>query len=63
MTLQQIQQAKEAGHTIHWCNDSYTVVKSKRGEFFINHISGSCIGLTWLDGSTLNGDESDFYIG
>ena len=63
MTLNQIKSAVEAGKSVHWANDGYKVIKDKIGQFLvIFEPNQSCIGLTWKDGVTLNGKESDFYI-
>jgi hypothetical protein len=74
LTLQQISEAVDAGHTVHWQNSSYTVRKGPAHDdapgnaanpalrYVIAHAAGSCIGLTWRDGVTLNGKECDFYI-
>lgn len=63
MNLHEIKQAVEAGLPVHWSNDGYKVIKDKIGQFLvIFEPNQSCIGLTWKDGVTLNGKESDFYI-
>ena len=62
MNLKEIQQAIDEGQTVCWSNDGYTIAKSDTGNYYIAHFSGSIIGLTWLDGVTLNGKECDFYI-
>ena len=63
MTLNDIKQAVEAGKSVHWANDGYSVIKDNLGQFLvIFEPNQSCIGLTWRDGITLNGKESDFYI-
>lgn len=62
MNLQQIKQAIEAGKKVYWVNNSYEVIKDKIGQYLIVHDRGHCIGLTWQDGVTLNGDERDFFI-
>ena len=62
MNLKEIQQAIEEGHTVCWSNDGYTIVKGDTGNYYIKHHGGNIIGLTWLDGVTLNGKECDFYI-
>ena len=64
MTLEQIKAAVDNGHTVHWMNPGYKVIKDQRGEYQIvftpnNH----CIGLTHRDGVTLNGKPTEFYIG
>jgi len=63
MTLNEIKTAVEAGRSVHWANDGYKVIKDKIGQFLvIFEPNQSCINLTWKDGVTLNGKESDFYI-
>jgi hypothetical protein len=63
MTLNEIKSAVEAGQSVHWANDGYSVIKDKLGQFLIIFKTNeSCIGLTWRDGITLNGKEADFYI-
>lgn len=62
MTLEEIKAAVDAGKKVHWSNPGYTVVKDKNWKYLIQFHSGDCIGLTWADGVTLNGDEGDFYI-
>ncbi len=64
MNLEEIKENIEAGKTVHWASDAYIVVLNSRGEYDILCPSNdSRIGLTWRDGVTLNGDESDFYLG
>jgi len=62
MTLDEIKTAVDAGKTVHWSNNGYRVVKTG-DQYLIKHTTGNAIGLTWLDGVTLNGKESDFYLG
>jgi hypothetical protein len=62
MTVQEIKAAVDNGKTVHWSNDSYTVIKSNE-EYLIKCESNEhYIGLTWADGVTMNGKEKDFYI-
>ena len=61
MNLEQIKQAVESGKTVYWHHDGYKVIKDDAGQWLIAHEGGSCIGLTWKDGYTLNGKESDFH--
>ena len=61
MTIQEIKQAVDNGQTVYWSNGSYTVIKSN-DDYLIRCSNGSCIGLTWADGTTLNGREKDFFI-
>jgi len=64
MNLEQIKAAVMAGKTVHWMNDGYVVAEDSLGQWFIVCISNdSAIGLTWLDGVTLNGKQDQFYIG
>lgn len=59
MNLKQIKAALAAGLPVHWSNVGY-VVKGETITFTPNDHS---IGLTWADNVTLNGKESDFFIG
>lgn len=59
MNLQQIKAAVAAGLPVHWSNAGY-VVKGNLITFTANDHS---IGLTHLDGVTLNGKECEFFIG
>jgi hypothetical protein len=64
MTLQEIKNAVLAGKTVHWETNAYIVIHDEIGQWLINCLdNASCIGLTWRDGVTLNGKESEFYIG
>ena len=63
MNLQQIKQAILGGKTVHWSTNNYIVMQDSKQQYNIACVSnGSMIGLTWLDGTTLNGKESEFYI-
>lgn len=63
MTLEEIKNAIANGDTVHWSNSAYAVNKAANGGYLIKcTLNGHCIGLTWSDGVTLNGHESDFYI-
>ena len=59
MTLEQIKQAIEAGKRVFWQNSNYEVKQCKHNIMIVSQ--NNCIGLTWQDGTTLNGHESDFY--
>ena len=62
MNLQEIKQAIENGETVFCGNIAYTVVKDKLNQYLIKcSINGSCIGLTWKDGVTLNDIEKNFF--
>jgi hypothetical protein len=63
MNLAQIKTAIAEGKTVNWKNASYVVIKDNLGQYFIRcDINQHHIGLTWLDGETLNGKEEDFFI-
>ncbi len=63
MTLQEIKDAIDAGKVVHWVSSLYEITKDCYSKYHICcPVSGACIGLTWKDGTTLNGDESDFYL-
>lgn len=62
MTLQEIQKAVTDGKRVHWASPAYTVILDSLGQWFIRCHNGNCIGLTWADGKTLNGKESQFYV-
>lgn len=63
MTIKQIKAAVDAGKTVQWCNPGYTVIKDELGQYLIHcSINDSYMGLTWKDGTTMNGSPEDFYI-
>lgn len=66
MNLEQIKSAIEDGKLVYWSTESYRVVKDKKGQYFIGYNIGqrgeNYIGLTWQDGLTLNGNESEFFV-
>ena len=63
MKLDEIKAAVRAGKTVHWSNDGYVVTEDRLGQWHIVFTStGHAIGLTWLDGVTMNGREDQFYI-
>ena len=61
MTVNEIKTAVDNGKVVKWYNDGYTVIALK-SDYLILYKSDVCIGLTWKDGKTLNGKESEFYI-
>lgn len=67
MTLKEIKAAVKAGKVVHWANSRYTVGCVLTGGvhecWFIACDGGSTIGLTWVDGVTLNGKPEEFFIG
>lgn len=64
MTLQQIREAVDQGKKVYCGNNLYRVVSDNLGQYFIVCLDNNyAIGLTWRDNTTLNGKESEFYIG
>lgn len=62
MTLDQIKQAIDQGQKVYWSNTSYEVIKDKIGQYLIKYKPNNyCIGLTWTDEVTLNGQEDEFF--
>lgn len=60
--LSEIKAAVEAGKTVHWQSPAYSVIKDSLGQWLIRcSINDYCIGLTWRDGVTLNGEPEHFY--
>ena len=63
MTLAEIKKAIAENKEVRWSNDGYKVYKDNIGQYLITFTPNEhTIGLTWLDGITLNGDKKDFYI-
>ncbi len=63
MNLPEIKKAIADGKTVHWATTGYQVICDKIGQYLILCTSnGSCIGLTWADGITMNGKEDEFFI-
>ena len=65
MNLQEIKQAVDSGKVVHWSNVAYEVRKDNyTGQYNIKCLlNDHMIGLTWMDGTTMNGKESEFFIG
>lgn len=62
MKADEIIEAVKSGKTVCLKSDNYQVVKVNDG-FYIKCMSnGHMVGLTWEDGTGMNGKESDFYI-
>jgi hypothetical protein len=62
MTLTEIKEAVESGKRVYWSHSGYEVIKDRIGQWLIVcRFNSDCIGLTWQDGVTMNGKESDFY--
>lgn len=64
MTLSEIKSAVRDGKTVHWKNHGYRVIYApKLNDFLIRFdYNDDCIGLTWVDGVTMNGEEADFFL-
>lgn len=63
MTLDEIKAAVERGDTVHWSNTLYRVIHDSVGQWLIIcDANQSCIGLTWMDGVTMNGEPEQFFI-
>ena len=64
MTLEEIKKAVDNGKVVCQGQDNYVVVKNEyTGEYLIKCTTNDyAIGLTWKDGKTMNGKESEFYI-
>lgn len=63
MKLQEIKNAVLSGKRVFWANKAYEV-KFKHDQWYIFcSLNEHIIGLTWQDGTTLNGKEKDFFIG
>ena len=69
MKLNEIKEAVEAGKRVFWVNKAYEVIKDGIGQFLIksnfkdSYREHSYIGLTHRDEVTMNGDETEFFIG
>ena len=64
MTLEEIKAAVDAGNRVHWVNSGYLVTRDVLGQYLITFTrNGSAIGLTSRDGTRLNGEPDEFYIG
>jgi hypothetical protein len=62
MTLTEIKQAIQDNKTVYWANNNYQVIKDNIGQYLIKcTLNGHCIGLTWQDGITMNGEEREFF--
>lgn len=61
MNLQEIKQAIAEGKKVYWSDLSYQVIKANDEYLIKCNNNNHCIGLTWADGVTLNGKESDFF--
>lgn len=67
MTLNEIKEAVRGGNMVYWKNRAYqvklnTLATGAEQWSIVYYHNGYTIGLTWRDGVTLNGEESDFFI-
>ena len=57
MNLQEIKSSLKNNQRVFWSNASYEVIKDNIGQYLIKcHLNNTFIGLTWLDGVTMNGE-------
>ena len=64
MTVEDIKAAVDAGNRVHWVNSGYVVTRDDFGQYLITFTrNGSAIGLTSRDGTCLNGEPDEFFIG
>ena len=64
MTVEDIKAAVDAGNRVHWVNRGYVVTRDDLGQYLITYTrNGSAIGLTSRDGTCLNGEPDEFFIG
>ena len=62
MTLREIKAAVDKGQPVYWSSLLYQVTKDPKDQYhIICKQNNFAIGLTWTDGTTLNGKESDFF--
>jgi hypothetical protein len=62
MQLEEIKQAIKEGKRVFHHNEAYEVIQDNIGQYLIKcTVNNSCIGLTWQDKVTLNGQEKDFF--
>lgn len=62
MNLQQIKEATESGKVVYWASLAYRVIKDNLGQWLIVcTLNDYTIGLTWRDGTTLNGSPEQFF--
>jgi hypothetical protein len=66
MTLDEIKDAVRAGQRVCWSNRGYEVHEDSIGQWLITYRRGTphadSIGLTWMDGVTVNGRPEEFFI-
>ena len=58
----EIRGALDSGVKVYWGSEYYPVIKDSMGQYLITCTQTAyCVGLTWQDGKTLNGDSTAFY--
>ena len=66
MNLTEIKDAIEQGKKVFWATTAYEVIKDSIDQYLIIYNRGgrneNCIGLTWQNGTTLNGKEDEFFV-
>jgi hypothetical protein len=62
MNLRNIKTAVREGLKVHWANELYEVQNKGDAWYIVCVSNGSCVGLTWSDGKTLNGKANQFFI-
>ncbi|RLF43818.1 MAG: hypothetical protein DRN17_05630 [Thermoplasmata archaeon] len=62
MTINEIQTATDAGKIVCWRTSLFVVTKNSQGYEVVCLSTGSTMGLLWMDGITLNGNEEDFFL-
>ena len=64
MTLDEIKTALAQGKRVFQHHEGYEVIRDNLGQYLITHkYNDYCIGLTWQDGKTMNGQPDEFFIG
>ena len=62
MTLNEIKTAISNGRRVFHHNPGYEVKQDDNGKYLIICAENNyTIGLTWMDGTTMNGKPADFY--
>lgn len=63
MNLQEIKTAVDNDKTVNWKTPLYRVIRDDKGQYFITcSSSNNLVGLTWMDETTMNGEEKDFFV-
>lgn len=62
MTVEEIKAAVDAGKKVFYKNETYEVVQNKEDYDIWCKSNDYRVGLTWMDGVTLNGNEKDFRL-